>query len=66
MTDPRNKMHDKRVQQEKKNRHQELKPGAAQKVQPGKKPQMVKDQPSQQQPEPQAGAGEEKSPENPS
>jgi len=65
MTDPRSKMHDKRVQQEKKNRHQELKPGAAQKVQPGKKPQMVKEQPSQQ-PEPQAGGDEEKSPENPS
>ena len=44
MTDPRNKMHDKRVQQEKKHKHQEMKPGAAQKVQPGKKPQMLKEQ----------------------
>jgi hypothetical protein len=65
MTDPRNKMHDKRVQQEKKHNHQEIKPGAAQKFQPGKKPQMVKEQPAPQ-PELQAGVGEEKSPENPS
>lgn len=61
MTDPRNKMHDKRVQQEKKHQHQEIKPGAAQKVQPGKKPQMLKEEP----PEPQADADEEKAPENP-
>lgn len=40
MTDKRNIMHDKKVQQEKKHRHQELKPGAAQSVQPGRKPQM--------------------------
>jgi len=65
MTDPRNKMHDKRVQQEKKHLHQEIKPGAAHKVQPGKKPQMLKEQ-LPLQPEPQAGADEEKSPENPS
>jgi hypothetical protein len=58
MTDPRNKMHDKRVQQEKKHKHQEIKPGAAQKVQPGKKPQMLKEQ-LPLQPEPQADAGEE-------
>jgi hypothetical protein len=65
MTDPRNKMHDKRVQQEKLHRHQEIQPGAAQKVQPGKKPQMIKEQlPAQ--PEPQADADEEKAPENPS
>ena len=44
MGDPRNKMHDKRVQQEKKHRHQEIKPGAAQTVQPGKKPKMIKEQ----------------------
>ena len=62
MTDPRNKMHDKRVQQEKKHQHLEIQPGAAQKVQPGKKPQMVKEQ----LPEPQADSDEEKSPENPS
>ena len=65
MTDPRNKMHDKRVQQEKKHRHQEIKPGAAQKVQPGKKPQMIKEQPAEQ-PLPQADADEEQAPENPS
>jgi hypothetical protein len=65
MTDPRNKMHDKRVQQEKKHRHQEAKPGAAAKVQPGKKPQMIKEQPPVQ-PETQAGADEEKAPETPS
>jgi hypothetical protein len=41
MTDKRNIMHDKKVQQEKKHRHQEAKPGAAQTVQPGKKPQMA-------------------------
>ena len=65
MTDPRNKMHDKRIQQEKKHLHQEAKPGAAHKVQPGKKPQMTKEQPAPQ-PEPQLGADEVKSPENPS
>jgi hypothetical protein len=64
MTDPRNKMHDKRVQQEKKHLHQEIKPGAAQKVQPGKKPQMIKEE-LPVQPEPQADADEEKAPENP-
>lgn len=41
MTDKRNIMHDKKVQQEKKHRHEEVKPGAAQTVQPGKKPQMA-------------------------
>jgi hypothetical protein len=65
MTDPRNKMHDKRVQQEKLHRHQEIKPGAAQKVQPGKKPQMIKEE-LPPQPEQQADADEEKVPENPS
>jgi hypothetical protein len=64
MTDPRNKMHDKRVQQEKKHQHQEIKPGAAQKVQPGKKPQMIKEQPSPQ-PEPQMGGDETAAPDNP-
>ncbi|MDP3821685.1 MAG: hypothetical protein Q8R33_09430 [Burkholderiales bacterium] len=41
MTDKRNIMHDKKVQQEKKHRHQEVKPGAAGSVQPGRKPQMA-------------------------
>lgn len=41
MTDKRNIMHDKKVQQEKKHRHQEAKPGAAQTVRPGRKPQMA-------------------------
>jgi hypothetical protein len=41
MTDKRNIMHDKKVQQEKKHRHQEMKPGAAGKVKPGRKPQMA-------------------------
>jgi len=40
MTDKRNIMHDKKVRQEKKHRHEELKPGAAGTVQPGRKPQM--------------------------
>ena len=57
MTDPRNKMHDKRVQQEKKHLHQEIKPGA----QPGKKPQMIKEE-LPPNPEPQTGADEEKAP----
>lgn len=65
MTDPRNKMHDKRVQQEKKHRHEEGNPGVAQHVQPGKKPQMLKEQ-LPLEPEPQADADEEKLPENPS
>ena len=41
MTDPRNVAHDKKVQQEKKHRHEEVSPGAANTVQPGKKPQMT-------------------------
>lgn len=41
MTDPRNVAHDKKVQQEKKHRHEEISPGAANTVQPGKKPQMT-------------------------
>ena len=41
MTDPRNVAHDKKVQQEKKHRHEEVSPGAANTVQPGKKPQMA-------------------------
>ncbi|MEP6789944.1 MAG: hypothetical protein ABI907_01155 [Ramlibacter sp.] len=38
MTDPRNVAHDKKVQQEKKHRHEEIAPGAEHAVQPGKKP----------------------------
>ena len=40
MTDPRNVAHDKKVQQEKKHRHQEANPGAAHAVQPGRKPHL--------------------------
>lgn len=41
MTDPRNVAHDKKVQQEKKHRHEEVAPGADQTVQPGKKAHMA-------------------------
>jgi hypothetical protein len=41
MTDPRNVAHDKRVQQEKKHKHQEISPGAEHSAQPGKKPHMA-------------------------
>ena len=41
MTDPRNVAHDKKVQQEKKHRHEEVAPGAEHAVQPGKKPHMA-------------------------
>ncbi len=41
MSDPRNVAHDKRVQQEKKHKHEEIAPGAAHKVHPGKKPAMA-------------------------
>ena len=41
MTDPRNIAHDKKVQQEKKHRHEEVAPGAEHAVQPGKKPAMT-------------------------
>jgi hypothetical protein len=40
MTDPRNIAHDKKVRQEKKNRHEEVAPGAAATPQPGKKTHM--------------------------
>jgi hypothetical protein len=40
MTDPRNVAHDKKVQQEKKHRHEEITPGSGQ-AQPGKKPHMA-------------------------
>jgi len=38
MTDPRNIAHDKKVQQEKKHRGEEIAPGADETPQPGKKP----------------------------
>jgi hypothetical protein len=38
MTDPRNVAHDKKVQQEKKHRGEEIAPGADETPQPGKKP----------------------------
>jgi hypothetical protein len=41
MTDPRNIKHDKKVQQEKKHKHQEIKPRAQKSVQPGQKPKMA-------------------------
>lgn len=41
MTDPRNIAHDKKVQQEKKHRHEEIAPGAEHAVQPGKKPHLT-------------------------
>jgi hypothetical protein len=40
MTDPRNIAHDKKVQQEKKHRHEQVAPGADATPQPGKKPRM--------------------------
>ncbi len=40
MTDPRNIAHDKKVQQEKKHRHEEVAPGADSTPQPGRKPHM--------------------------
>jgi len=40
MTDPRNIAHDKKVQQEKKKRHEEVAPGADATPQPGKKTHM--------------------------
>jgi len=40
MTDPRNIAHDKKVQQEKKHRGEEISPGSEHAVQPGKKPHM--------------------------
>lgn len=40
MTDPRNIAHDKKVQQEKKHRGEEIAPDAASKPQPGRKPHL--------------------------
>jgi hypothetical protein len=41
MTDPRNIAHDKKVQQEKKQQHKEIAPGADKTPQPGKKTHMA-------------------------
>ena len=41
MSDPRNVAHDKKVQQEKKHRGEEIAPDAAETVQPGRKPQLI-------------------------
>lgn len=41
MTDPRNIAHDKKVQQEKKHRGEEIALGAEHAVQPGKKPHLA-------------------------
>ena len=43
MTDPRNIAHDKKIQQEKAHRHEEVAPGADEKPQPGKKPHLHHD-----------------------
>ncbi len=40
MTDPRNIAHDKKVQQEKKHRHETIAPGADATPQPGRKTHM--------------------------
>ena len=40
MTDPRNVAHDKKVQQEKKHRGEEIAPGAQKAPQPGRKPHL--------------------------
>ncbi len=40
MTDPRNVAHDKKVQQEKKHRGEEIAPGAEHAPQPGQKPAL--------------------------
>lgn len=40
MTDPRNIAHDKKVQQEKKHRGEEVAPGAEHTPQPGRKPHL--------------------------
>jgi hypothetical protein len=57
MTDPRNIKHDKKVQQEKKHKHQEIKPGAQKAVQPGQKPKMAP-RPETSMPEPQSSSTE--------
>jgi hypothetical protein len=45
MTDPRNVAHDKKVQQEKKHRGEEIAPGAEHAPQPGMKPALKHDEP---------------------
>ncbi|VWX61226.1 conserved hypothetical protein [Burkholderiales bacterium 8X] len=44
MTDPRNVAHDKKVQQEKKHRGEEIAPGAEHAPQPGLKPALKSSQ----------------------
>ena len=41
MTDPRNIAHDKKVQQEKKHRGEEIAPGSEKTPQPGRKPHLA-------------------------
>ena len=41
MSDPRNVAHDKKVQQEKKHRGEEIAPDASETVQPGRKPHLI-------------------------
>lgn len=41
MTDPRNIAHDKKVQQEKKHRGEEIAPDASETPQPGRKPHLT-------------------------
>ena len=45
MTDPRNIAHDKKIQQEKKHRGEEIAPGADKAPQPGKKPHLEHGEP---------------------
>jgi hypothetical protein len=45
MTDPRNVAHDKKVQQEKKHRGEEISPGALHAPQPGQKPALKQEDP---------------------
>ena len=40
MTDPRNIAHDKKIQQEKKHRGEDIAPGAEKNPQPGRKPHI--------------------------
>jgi hypothetical protein len=58
VTDPRNAAHDKKVQQEKKHRHEEIAPGATHAVQPGRKPRIepVPEVPSPEADTPSTGA----------
>jgi hypothetical protein len=46
MTDPRNVAHDKKVNHDKKNHGEEIAPGSEHVPQPGQKPRMLKDEPT--------------------